>query len=67
MQALPDAYISTNDIIMAVAWLLSCEAQQRPMPGFSSALSFGMMVADLPENDLDGRLSSALVPEGKLS
>ena len=65
MRALQQPYLSTNDLVMAVAWMLSCEMQQRPMPGFNPALILGLMVADLPENDVDSRLSRALVPEGK--
>ena len=65
VRTLQEPYLSTNDLVMAVAWMLSCEVQQRPMPGSNPALSLGLMVADLPENDVDGRLSRALVPEGE--
>ena len=66
VQALPNSYISSNDIVFAIAWLLGCEMKQRPWPGQAPAgsTSVGLIVADLVMNDLQGRLSRALVPAG---
>ena len=33
VQALPNGYISSNDIVFAIAWLLGCNMLQRPWPG----------------------------------
>ena len=66
VQALPKGYISRNDIVFAIAWLLCCDMHQRPWPGQAPAgsASVGLIVADLVENDLEGRLSRAQVPAG---
>ena len=67
MQALPDRYISSNDIVFATAWLLGCAMLQHPPPGQAppGSASVGLIAADLVVNDLQGRLSRALVPAGQ--
>ena len=66
MAALPQSYISRNDVVVAVAWLLSCDMHQRPKPGHAppGTQSLASLMVDLPTNDLDGRLVKALIPEG---
>ena len=53
-------------MVTAIAWLLNCDMKGRPRPGHAplGKVSLGFLMADLVANDLDGRLTKALVPEG---
>ena len=66
VQALPDAFVSHNDILMAIAWVLSCDMRQRPRPGHAplGGRSLGILTCDLVGNDVDGRISKQLLPPG---
>ena len=67
-QALPGARLSLNDLVLAIAWLMHCDMKQRPRPGFAAPgeISLAALAADLADNDPDGRLTRALLPEGRL-
>ena len=68
VRALPGGYISRNDIVVAIAWLLGCDMHHRCRPGHAVAgtANVALLVLDLVENDLDGNLTRALVPPGAL-
>ena len=67
--ALPQSYISSNDVVVAITWLLSCDLHQRPKPGHAppGGMNFALLVLDLLGNDRDGLLTSSLVPPGDVS
>ena len=68
VRALPNGYISRNDIIVAIAWLLGCDMHQRRRPGYAVAgtANVALLILDLVDNDLDRKLTHALVPPGTL-
>ena len=67
-QALPGSWLSLNDLVLAVAWLMHCDMKQRPRPGYAppGEASHAAIAADLVTNDQGGRLMHTLVPEGRI-
>ena len=66
VRALPDAYISRNDVAVALAWLLSCDTGQRPKPGHAppGSQSICLLVCDLVANDPGGSFTGHLLAQG---
>ena len=64
--ALPQSYISSNDVVVAITWMLSCDMHQRPKPGHAppGSANLALLVLDLLGNDTDGLLTRSLVPPG---
>ena len=68
VHTLPNGYISRNDIVVAIAWLLGYDMHQRCRPGYAQAgtANVAQLRQDLIHNDLDRKLTHALVPPGTL-